>query len=81
MSNLKEAKTLKLENPVVVRKVPMTSHGCDMLRAIRDRQVDVLSKQHGIVVDIPFPTSIQLMMSDYCQMHNIEVTPSQEEAS
>lgn len=78
---VKETKTLRLENPVVVRKVPMTSRGCDMLRSIRDYQVDVLSKQHGMNVDIPFPTSLQLMMSDYCTLRDIKVEGKDNDTS
>lgn len=76
--SVKETKTLRLENPVVVRKVPMTAKGCDMLRSIRDYQVKVLGEQHGMNVDIPFPTSFQLMMSDYCKLRDIKVEGSAE---
>ena len=72
-NNVKETRNLRLEEPVVVRKVPMTAKGCDMLRAIRDYQVSELKRQKGISVEIPFPTSFHLMMVDYCAMKGIEI--------
>lgn len=72
-NNLKETRNLRLENPVVVRKVPMTAKGCDMLRAIREYQSAEFKRQKGISVEIPFPTAIHLLMADYCAAKGIKV--------
>lgn len=70
---VKETSVLRLENTVVVRKMPMTSHGCDMFRAVRNWQQEVMQKQQGKNVDIPFPTSLQLMLADYVKLRGIPV--------
>lgn len=70
---MSEKKVLKLENTVVCRKVPMTSKGCDMLRAIRDHQVKTLRETKGVDYDVSFPVSIHMMMTEYCRDHNIQV--------
>lgn len=72
-NNIKETRQLKIEDPVVVRKVPMSARGCDMLRAIRDYQVSEIERQKGVSVEIPFPTAFNLMMTDYCKLKGIEV--------
>lgn len=73
INSIKESRNLKLEAPVVIRKVPMTAAGCDMLRAIRKYQTEQLEKQQGISVDIPFPTAIHLVLADYCKLKGIEI--------
>lgn len=72
-SEMSEKKVLKLEDTVVCRKVPMTARGCDMLRAIRDHQVDALLKAKGVEYDVTFPVSIHMMMTDYIKIKGIEV--------
>ena len=75
MSNnkdLNEVKTLRLESPVVVRKVPMTAQGSDMLRAVREYQIDQYAKK-GILVDIPFPVSIHLALKELCSLKNLKI--------
>lgn len=72
MSEMSEVKSLRLEQPVVVRKVPMTAQGCNMLRAIRDYQVEEYAKK-GDEVEIPFPVSIHLMMREFCALKGIQV--------
>ena len=75
MNNLKENRQLLLKDIVVVRKIPMTEKGCDMLRAIRQYQIDELQKDDNSMqnVSIPFPTSLQLLMADYCKLRGINV--------
>ena len=75
-STFKETRNLRLENPVVVRKVPMTARGCDMLRTIRDYQVTQFKTQKGVDVEIQFPTAIHLLMADYCKIKGIEIEES-----
>lgn len=70
---MKEVKVLRLENPVVIRKVPMTDLGSDMLRAVRAYQVDLYEEQKGVRVAIPYPVSIHMMLADYCRLKGIEV--------
>lgn len=72
-NSMKEVKTLRLENPVVVRKVPMTDLGSDMLRAVRDYQTQVYEEAKGTKVSIPFPVSIHMMLADYCKIKGIKV--------
>lgn len=67
--------TLRLHNTVTRRTVPMTARGCDMLRAIREHQQKTFFENNGVEYDIPFPTSIHLMMTDYCDIKKIKVTP------
>lgn len=71
---LSEKPTLRLSNTVTRRAVPMTALGCDMLRAIRDSQVEDLKRRKGVEYNIPFPVVIHLLMKDYCELKNIEVT-------
>lgn len=75
MEEMKETRTLKIDKPVVVRKTPMSKVGCSNLRAIRDYQKDLYYKKHGdsVEVEIPFPTSIHLMMEHYIQLLKIEI--------
>lgn len=74
MSNkdLNEVKTLRLESPVVVRKVPMTAQGSDMLRAVREYQIEQYAKR-GILVDIPFPVSIHLALKELCAIKGLKI--------
>jgi len=76
--NTKETRILKLDSPVVVRKVPMTSRGCSSLRAIRDYQKRMYKEKNGVDVEIPFPTSLHLMMEDYLRLLNIKVTDEEK---
>lgn len=71
--NFKKTQNLRLENPVVIRKVPMNEHGCNMLRAIREYQQDYLRQKEGLDVEIPFPTAFHMMMQDYCTIKGIKV--------
>lgn len=69
----KETRILKLDEPVVTRKVPMTARGCSSLRAIRDYQKRMYKEKTGADVEIPFPTSLHLMMEDYIRLLKISV--------
>jgi len=73
---LKKVQNLRLDRPVVHRRVPMNQHGCDMIRAIRDYQVERLLKQEGLEVEIQYPTAIHLMMQDYVDIKGIKVEPT-----
>lgn len=68
-----EAKTLKLDTPVVVRKVPMTSRGCDLLRACRDHYVEEYERTRNTKVEIPFPTAIHLILEEYAKLKGVKV--------
>lgn len=70
-NSMNEIKVLRLDTPVVVRKVPMTGHGSDMLRAVRQYQMDLYEQQKGKKVQIPYPVSIHMMLADYCQLKGI----------
>lgn len=69
---LKRTHNLRLDNPVVVRKVPMNEDGCNMLRAIREYQKQQLKEQEGLEVELQYPTVIHLMMADYCATRGIK---------
>ncbi len=70
---INKTEVLRLETPVVVRKVPMTAAGCDMLRSIREYQSTEYSSRHKCDVEIPFPTSIHLLMQEFCHMKGLNV--------
>lgn len=69
--SIKETKTIKLDNCVVVRKVAMTSEGCDNLRAIRQYFIDMYAYECGEEVNLPFPTVVHLLMEKFCQDNNL----------
>ena len=68
-----EKKVLRLESPVVTRKIPMTSRGCDVLRAIREDQIAQYFKLNGEEVEIPFPTAIYLALEELLVLKNIKL--------
>lgn len=69
-NEVNEVKCLRLEQPIVVRKVPMTTEGCNMLRAVREYQIGEYEKR-GIGVEIPFPVSIHLALKEFCAIKSI----------
>jgi hypothetical protein len=77
-TDMKETRTLKIDTPVVVRKVPMSKAGCSNLRAIREYQVKLYSEKHGADVEIPFPTSLHLMMEHYIKLIGIDVVNQED---
>lgn len=70
-SSMSEKKILRLDSPVVVRKVPMTALGSDLLRAIRDFQTEAYRKAKGQEVVIPYPVAIHMALADYCKLKGI----------
>lgn len=70
---INKTEVLRLETPVVVRKVPMTASGCDMLRTIRKHQSEAYEKRYGKSVEIPFPTSIHLLMQEFCHLKDLDL--------
>lgn len=72
-NSMSEKKILRLDSPVVVRKVPMTAHGSDLLRAIRAYQTDAYKAQKGTDVVIPYPVSIHMALADYCKIKGIKL--------
>lgn len=70
--SMSEKKILRLDSPVVVRKVPMTAMGSDLLRAIRDFQTEAYKKQTGQEVVIPYPVAIHMALADYCKLKGIK---------
>lgn len=72
-NSVNDVKVLRLDKPVVVRKVPMTDFGSDMLRAVRQFQTEAWERSKGERVEIPYPVSIHMMMSDYCKLKGITV--------
>lgn len=73
-NSMKEEKVLRLDNPVVVRKVPMTNLGSDLLRSIRDYLVESYARQNGgKIVNIPFPVVIHMVLSDYAKLKGIQI--------
>lgn len=67
-----EKKTLRLNNTVVSRSVPMTAKCCDLLRAVRDNMVKEMYEKTGVLYDIPFPVVIHQLTVEYCDMKGIE---------
>lgn len=72
-NSMSETQVLRLDSPVVVRKVPMTAQGSDMLRAIRAFQQELYTKAKGKEVAIPYPVCIHMMMADYCKLKGIKI--------
>lgn len=77
-NSMKEEKVLRLDSPVVVRKVPMTNLGSDLLRSIRDYLVESYARQNGgKIVNIPFPVVIHMVLSDYAKMKGIKINQNE----
>lgn len=70
--SMSEKKVLRLDAPVVVRKVPMTALGSDILRAIREWQTNAYKEQKGQDVVIPYPVAIHMALADYCKTKGIK---------
>ena len=65
---------IKLDKPVVTRRIPMTSRGCDLLRKCRELQVEEYCKKNNVdVVDIPFPTAFHIILEEYAHLKGIKV--------
>lgn len=68
-----EVRKILLDNVVTVRKIPMTNMGCDNLRAIQAWLQEGLSQRLNQKVEVPFPTVINHVLSDYAKLKGIEV--------
>lgn len=75
---ISEKPVLRLTNTVVRRVVPMTSHGCDALRAIRRHFQEEIKNNKGVEVDIPYPTVFHMAISQFCELKGIKVEPSSD---
>jgi hypothetical protein len=64
---------LTLNDCVVTRRIPMTEHGCDLLRTIRDYQVDAYNKKTGKDVIIPFPTAIHMALAELAALKQLPI--------
>lgn len=69
---MKNIESLRLVDPVVIRRVPMTAEGSDMLRAIRRYQTEGYARA-GKNVEIPFPVTIHLVLKEFCEIKGIKV--------
>lgn len=69
-----EVKKILLDDVAVVRKIPMSEKGCDNLRAAQKYLVDGLSARLGKPVELPYPTVINMVLADFIQRHEINVT-------
>jgi hypothetical protein len=72
-SETTEKRVIRLESPVVTRKIPMTSRGCDVLRAIRADQIAQYKALHGEDVEIPFPTSMYLALEELAKVKGLVI--------
>lgn len=68
-----DKKTIRLDSPVVTRKVPMTERGNDLLRALRKYFEEDYKERTGVEVSIPFPTVIHLTMEKLVHHEGITV--------
>lgn len=69
---MQENKILRLDKPVVVRKMPMTDVGSDMLRAVRRYQTEQYKTITGEDVEIPYPVCLHFMLKEFCDLKGIE---------
>ena len=70
----KEVKKILLDDVAVVRKIPMSNAGCDNLRAAQKYLVDGMTDRLGKPVELPFPTVIHMVLAEFIQRNNINVT-------
>lgn len=56
--------TIKLEDIVVVRKVPMTEESCSNLRVLRQRYEDSLEEATGEKHSLSYPVVIDLSLKE-----------------
>ena len=59
--------SIKLENIVTVRKVPMTEETCSNLRVLRKRYEDNLEQATGVKHDLSYPVVIDLSLKELTQ--------------
>lgn len=63
---------MRLDTPVVTRRVPMTSAGCDALRLLREDFERGYYEKTGQEINIPFPTAIHLALSELAKIKNLK---------
>lgn len=68
-----EVRKLLLDNVVTIRRIPMTSTGCDNLRAIQRWMQAGIGEAIKAPVEIPFPTVINNVLADYVKLKGIKV--------
>lgn len=70
-----EIRKIMLDNVVTTRRIPMTSTGCDNLRAIQKWMQAGIGAAIEAPVEIPFPTVINNILADYVKLKGIKVEP------
>lgn len=70
-----EVRKILLDNVVTIRRIPMTSTGCDNLRAIQKWMQAGIGSITKSQVEIPFPTVINNVLADYVKLKGINVEP------
>ena len=70
-----EIRKMMLDNVVTTRRIPMTSTGCDNLRAIQKWMQEGIGGLVNSPVEIPFPTVINNVLADYVKLKGIKVEP------
>ena len=69
-----EVRKLLLDDVAVIRKIPMSSLGCDNLRAAQRYLVEGISKKLDSQVEIPFPMVIHMVLADFVKEKQISVS-------
>lgn len=71
--------SIRLNNVVVTRKVPMTEETCISLRLIRDKYQDQIKEQLGTEEELSFPVVLDLLVKDYMEkVYASSITSIQE---
>ncbi|ABY52883.1 hypothetical protein PQC55_gp085 [Escherichia phage vB_EcoP-CHD5UKE1] len=70
-----EIRKMMLDNVVTTRRIPMTSTGCDNLRAIQKWMQAGIGQVLETQVEVPFPTVINNVLADYVKIKGIKVEP------
>lgn len=73
-----KVQTFKLSDVVVRRSVPMTSKGCDYLRAAHKHIAEYYENELGTKVSLPFPVVIHMVLSEYCKENKLGPYADQE---
>lgn len=68
-----EVRKILLDNVVTIRRIPMSSTGCDNLRAIQKWMQAGIGANLKSPVEIPFPTVIHNVLADYVKLKGIKV--------
>lgn len=71
--------SIRLNNVVVTRKVPMTESTCTSLRLIRDKYQEQIKQQLGSEEELSFPVVLDLLVKDYMEkVYESSITSVQE---